>query len=201
MSTFSEKLAAAKAAPRPVSDLQILLAGDIVAERDRLQVIIDTPVTDARLAAASPQEQAKIDLEKLYERAGDALITLRFIQLPGTAWAAITSKCPPRPGVPVDEQYGYNFDTATMAAARFIDEDGRHYGVRIEDDVEVPFTVERTKDNPNGVDEWSDLIETLTGHDLRKLRNTVWGLNEYLPQIQLEAMGKAFGATGNSAKG
>lgn len=190
MSSFAEKLAAAKAAPRPTADVRVLLASDLVAERDRLQAVIDSPVVDERFGAATPQDEAAAALEKLIETAGEAVVTLRFTQLRGTDWAELTSKCPPRPGVPVDERYAYNFDMVTLAAARFVDKDGRHYGHRVEDGELVELAPE----------DWADLIDdALNPHDLRNVRNTVWGLNEYLPQMQLEAMGKAFGATGSSA--
>lgn len=195
MSTFAEKLAAAKAAPRPTSDVQVLLAADLVAERDRLQAIIDAPVEDERLGAATAQDDAQAALDALLLTAGDAVITLRFTQLRGTDWAALTSEFPPRSGVAVDKMYAYNFDAVTLAAARFVDADGRVYGHRLEDGVEVPLVVKPE------TDEWADLFDALSGHDLRNVRNTIWGLNEYLPQMQMEALGKAFGTTRSSGNG
>ena len=190
MSTFAEKLAAKKAAARPTADVQILLAADLSAERDRLQEIIDAPELDTRLASESPSDAARKDLDALMESAGESLITLRFTQLRGSDWSALTSQHPPRPFVPIDENYGYNFDAATTHAARFVDASERHYGARIEDGAEVPLSSE----------EWTDLFDAISGHEANAIRNTVWGLNEYLPKLQLEAMGKAFGATARSAK-
>ena len=202
MSTFAEKLAAKKAAARPTADVQILLAADLEAERDRLQEIIDAPELDTRLASESPADAARKAMDVLMESAGDSVITLRFTQLRGSDWSALTSQHPPRPLVPIDEKYGYNFDAAATHAARFVDKAGRHYGVRIEDGEEVPLVVTQA-DRENlipGVDEWADLFDEISGHEAAAIRNTVWGLNEYLPEIQLEAMGKAFGATARSEK-
>ena len=202
MSTFAEKLAAKKAAARPTADVQILLAAELAAERDRLQEIIDAPELDTRLASESPADVARKELDELMGSAGESLITLRFTQLHGSDWSALTSQHPPRPLIPIDESYGYNFDAAATHAARFVDKAGRHYGVRVEDGEEVPLVVAEA-DRENlipAVDEWADLFDAISGHEASAIRNTVWGLNEYLPKMQLEAMGKAFGATARSAK-
>ena len=136
------------------------------------------------------------------ESAGESLITLRFTQLHGSDWSALTSQHPPRPLVPIDEDCGYNFDTAATHAARFVDKAGRHYGVRIEDGEEVPFVVtEADRENLTpAINEWDELLYEISGHEAAAIRNTVWGLNEYLPKMQLQAMGKAFGATARSEK-
>lgn len=197
MSTFAEKLAAGKAASRPTADVTVLLDADLVAERDRLQAVIGT----AKAAKDPAKLAARKELEDLLEHAGDSLVTLRFTQLPGHEWSSITSKCPPRPFVPVDTEYGYNFDDATIAAARFVDGSGSAYGARLEDGKEVALVVEpKTADNANPTDEWADLLSILSGHEVRNIRNTVWGLNEYLPKLRIEQMGKAFGATARSGK-
>lgn len=202
MSTFAEKLAAKKAAPRITADVKILLAADLEAERDRLQGIIDTPNSDQRLASKSPADAARKALEKLLANAGDSIVTLRFTQLHGSDWSALTSQHPPRPLVPIDEHYGYNFDAATTHAARFVDKAGRHYGARVEDGEEVPLVVIEAdpKNRILGVNELDELLYEISGHEAAAIRNTVWGLNEYLPKMQLEAMGKAFGATARSEK-
>jgi hypothetical protein len=189
MSTFAEKLAA-KAAARPTIDVPILLAAELVAEKERLEAIIEAGDSDPRLGAVSPVVEAQAALDALEASAGDSLITLRFTQLPGFEWAAITSKLPPRPGVPIDESIGYNYDKATIHAAGFADAAGRAYGVRLEDDAELPLSA----------DEWSALFDALSGYEVSQIRNAVWGLNEYLPKQQVTAMGKLFGATARSEK-
>ncbi|MET0888384.1 MAG: hypothetical protein ABWX92_18260 [Mycetocola sp.] len=189
MSSFDEKVAA-RAAARPTADVRVLLAADLVAERDRLQAIIDAPDSDPRLGVVSPADEARAALQELEDAAGDAVVTLRFTQLPGEKWTALTSLYPPRPNVAVDENYGYNFDTVTLAAARFVDPAGRVYGVRLEDGEEFPLSDAQ----------WDALVDALSGHEVSAIRNTVWGLNEYMPEMQLKAMGKAYGATARSKK-
>lgn len=199
MSTFEEKLAAKKAA-RPTAETKVLLAADLASEHERLTAIIEAADPDPRMGMESPAERAQVELDELEATAGDSIVTFRFTQLPGDQWAALTSKHPPRPNVPVDTNYGYNFDTATIAAARYVDPDGRHYGVRIEDGEEVHMVVTPATDTTPAVDQWADLFSSASGHEVAAIRNTVWGLNEYLPKMQLEAMGKAFGATARSEK-
>ena len=189
MSTFAEKLAA-KAAARPTIDVQILLAAELVAEKQRLEAIIEAGDSDPRLGSVSPVDEAQKALDELEASAGDALITLRFTQLPGEEWASLTSKLPPRPGVAIDESIGYNYDKATISAAKFQDASGRAYGVRLEGDVEEVVTP----------DEWVALFDALSGYEVTQIRNAVWGLNEYLPKKQVEAMGKLLGAVARSEK-
>jgi len=200
MSTFEEKLAAKKAAKRPTADVQVLLAEDLSNERKRLKEIIEAPNPDPRLTGSSPADDAQKELDELEASAGDSIITLRFTQLRGSDWSALTSQHPPRPYVPIDEDCGYNFDAVAAHAARFVDKSGRHYAVRIENGEEFPlkYVAAKPSENIAGVNEWEDLFEALTGHEVTSIRNTIWGLNEYMPKIQLAAMGKAFGAKARS---
>ena len=199
MSTFAEKLAAKKAA-RPTGEVSVLLAADLAAERDRLLAIIEAPDPDPRLGSIPPAVAAREQLDVLEASAGESIITFRFTQLPGNQWAALTSMHPPRINVPIDESYGYNFDAATVAAARYVDAKGNRYGVRLEDGEEIPLLVTPASAGVKAVDEWDDLFDACSGHEVARIRNTIWGLNEYLPKVQLEAMGKAFGATARSTK-
>lgn len=189
MSTFAEKLAA-KAAARPTIDVPILLAAELVAEKARLEAIIEAGDSDPRLGAVSQAVEAQAALDELEANAGDSLITLRFTQLPGEEWASITSKLPPRPGVPIDESIGYNYDKATIHAAKFTNVAGKAFGVRLEGETEVAISE----------DEWVALFDALSGYEVTQIRNAVWGLNEYLPKQQVAAMGKLFGATARSEK-
>jgi hypothetical protein len=189
MSTFAEKLAA-KAAARPTLDVPILLAAELVAEKERLEAIIAAGDSDPRLGAVSPVVDAQAELDKLEEAAGDSLITLRFTQMPGEKWTELTSKLPVRPNVPIDESVGYNYDAAAIHAVQFVDGAGKPYGVRIEYGAEVPLDAS----------EWVALFDALSGYEVAQIRNAVWGLNEYLPKQQVAAMGKLFGATARSAK-
>lgn len=189
MSTFAEKLAAKKAAPESTAEVQLLFADELAAERDRLQTVIDTPSTDDRLGVVSDSERAQEALRELMATAGDALETIRFIRLPGNKWAEITSAHPPRPGVAIDHVRQYNFDAAPLAAAQYVDEaTGKAYAGRVEGDELVPISAE----------EWADILSTSSGFEVQQIRDTVWGLNEYLPEMTIAALGKAFGATPRS---
>lgn len=180
MSTFAEKLAAARAA-RPSKDVQVILDGEISQERERLLAELKTADTEQRLASMSPAEDIEERLQALTEAAQDALITLRFTRLPGREWAALTSKHPVRPDVPIDRHYGYNYDAVSEAAAA-------ESGVRAEGDEEIPLTSE----------EWAELFDVLSGADIEDIRDAVWALNEWEPNQRLQALVKASGAATRS---
>lgn len=189
MSTFAEKLAAAKES-RPTVDVSILLIAELVAEKERLEAIIADDDGDARLGLKSAADEAREALAALEASAGEGMIVLRFTQLPGHRWAEITGNNLPRVGNLVDESHGYNYDAVTDEAAAFVDTVGKAYGVRLEGDDEVPLSVE----------EWAELRDAVSGHEVSSIRNAIWGLNVYLPKRKLEALGKAFGAAARSAK-
>lgn len=189
MSTFAEKLAAAKKS-RPYVDVPVLLVAELIEEKERLEAIIEADDGDARLSGKSPADEARAALEELNERAGEGMITFRLTQLPGDAWADITSKHLPRVGNKVDESHGYNFDAVTDEAAAFVDKSGKAYGVRLEGDDEVTMSA----------DDWAELRDAVSGHEVSNIRNTVWGLNVFLPKRKLEQAGKALGAAARSAK-
>lgn len=189
MSTFTEKMAAARAA-RPTVDVPVLLIAELVAEKARLEAIIAADDGDERLGAKSPADEAREALDELQERAGEGMIVLRFTQLPGDAWAEIASRHLPRTDNLVDQSHGFNFDAATDEAATYVDEAGRSYGARLEGDEEVPLTA----------DEYRELRTSVSGHEVTEIRNGVWGLNVFLPKKKLETLGKAFGAAARSEK-
>jgi hypothetical protein len=49
------------------------------------------------------------------------LVTFRFTQLPGQAWAEIGARNPARPDVQIDRVYGYNYHEVAKAAATYRD--------------------------------------------------------------------------------
>lgn len=191
MSTFGEKLAAAREA-RPTKDVQIILDGELSKERERLLAEIDSADDEQRLGVKSSKDELKDRLVKLQEMAQDSLVTLRFTRLPGRDWAALTSRHPVRPDVPIDRHYGYNYDAVCEEAAALS-------GVRIEDDVEVPMIVEaKTTSNPNPTNEWAELFDVLSGSEIASIRDAVWALNEWEPQQRIEALVKGSGAATRS---
>lgn len=189
MTTFAEKLAAKKAAPESTADVQLLFADGLAAKRDELQAVIDAPAEDERLGVVSNADNAREALRELMATAGDALETIRFIRLPGGKWSEITSAHPPRPGAAIDHVRQYNFDAVPIAAAQYVDEEtGKAYAGRVDGDEVVPISAE----------EWADILSTASGFEIKQIRDTVWGLNEYLPEVTIGALGKAFGATARS---
>ena len=111
--------------------------------------------------------------------------TFRFVQLPGQDWAEIIARHPPRPDVPIDRRYGYNYHGAAKQAA----EANGAVVVREpaeEENAEDVETLERL--DP---EQWHDLWTTLSGHEVEKIASAVWDLNEYGPQQKLDAAGKA----------
>jgi hypothetical protein len=88
----------------------------------------------------------------------------------------------------LDTHYGYNYDLACEAAARFRDPSGVAYGFRIEGGKPAEITD----------DEWNDLFEVLPGSEIGKIRDAVWLLNEYEPSERLAALVKGSGAASRS---
>ena len=185
---FKERLAAARAA-RPYKDVQVVLDGVISAERERLEQELETVDDgDGRLGATSKADEIQAQLDELAEQSADALLTLRLTRLPGRDWSTLTSKCPVRPDVPIDRHYGYNYDAACEAAARYRDPAGVVYAHRLEDGEPVEISD----------DEWADLFDVLSGSDIGKIRDAVWALNEYDPEQRLNALVKGSGAASRS---
>ena len=128
---------------------------------------------------------------------GTALVTLKVRAVPTTTWTEITAKHPPRVGVPLDMNYGYNWHASS-------DEAALQSVVRVEDGKDVPFERTDAVEASEGVeavpavDEWAELLEVISAPDLTAIRNVVWELNEYAPGLRTQALKKA--STVNSRK-
>lgn len=196
MSSFDERLAAAKAKPRPHADVTVCLDQDAADERDRLVEALGEATAkdeaDKRLAGPSDVNARPIQeaLDALQATMRDSLVTLRFVQLHGYDWAELTTKHPARRGVELDMAYGYNLDAVVRAAAKFEDpkRPGKRYALRLEGDDWVALTDKQI----------DDLWETLTGSEVSNIRDAVWGLNDFLPNQRIEALVKGFGAATRS---
>lgn len=188
MTTFGERLAAAREA-RPTRDVQVILDGEIAAEKERLEEELGNADTgDDRLGVASPSQKIQGRLDELTAESADSIVVIRLTRLPGRDWSNLTSKCPPRHDVPIDTHYGYNYDAVCEASARYRDPKGVAYGHRLEGGEPVEITDE----------EWDDLFSVLAGNDIGKIRDAVWTLNEYEPAQRLAALVKASGAATRS---
>lgn len=185
---FKEQLAAARAA-RPTKDVVVVLDGAVSAERERLErELAAVDHGDIRMGVESPADEIQRQLDELAEQSSDSLLTIRLTRLPGRDWSNLTSKCPVRVDVPIDRHYGYNYDAACEAAARYRDPSGVTYGARLEDGEPVDISD----------DEWADLFDVLSGSDIGKIRDAVWELNEYEPEQRLNALVKGSGAASRS---
>lgn len=197
MVSFSERLAARKNA-RPFKDVVVLFDEHLVAEKERLDAELARVARDQRLTSKSPADEIQEQIDALYKD-DDGLITFRFRRIPGNVWASLTSRHPARLDSPVDRRYGYNFDAVCAEAAEYVDADGAHYGVRVEGGEEVPLVVERkSPQNPNPTNEWDDLFDALSGHEVETIRDAIWELNEYQPQARISDRLKASGAATRS---
>lgn len=100
--------------------------------------------------------------------------TLRFRRMNGMDWSAESDKHPIRPGVLIDMRYGYNLRALVKAVAP-------KTGVLVEDDVEREIDEEQ----------WKSLFKALDGASTQRVCDTVWALNEYGPQQEIDAAKKA----------
>lgn len=140
------------------------------------------------LAAAKTAEVPHIDVTVLVN---GKPYELRFRQMEGPAWAAETDRHPSRPGVLVDQKYGYNIRSLTLGAAP-------KCGVLLEGDAETALRVD-APGLENRVDEWADLLTTLSGHDFQRVTDAIWSLNEYLPEQAVDAARKARASSANTS--
>jgi len=110
----------------------------------------------------------------------------RFVQMDGAEWAAEADKHPARPGVGIDERYGYNLRSLIKGAAPLC-------GFRLVDGVPVALRVDPIVKGSKAarVDEWASVWKAISGHDFQRVTDAIWSLNEYLPQKAVEAAKKA----------
>jgi len=201
--SFSDKLAAAKAAPRKHEDVDVLLDGDLAEMRADLQASLDDVKRrsdgDQRLAGGADPEAADLQdkLDALIAESRDSIVTLRFFRLPGEAWANIQSHCPARLGVPMESDptfgYGYNMQQAAKLAAAYTDQQGQIFAGRVEGDEVLPLRyVAPTKDNA-GINEWDDLFSVISGAEQSRIESAVYSLNVAEPATNLLALKKKLG--------
>ena len=201
MSTFAEKLAAKKAAPRVTADVKILLAADLEAERDPCKESLTSPITtngwlpSLRLMLRVKRWRScwlplviRLSLSglrsfmvRIGRRSHRSIRRARSSPLMNSTGITLMRQRLMLPGLLI--RPGAIMGLGLRTAKRF-----RWWSLR------------RIENGTPGVNEWNDLLEAISGHEVAAIRNTVWGLNEYLPKMQLEAMGKAFGATARSEK-
>ena len=134
------------------------------------------------LAAAKAAERERS--EPVDVLVGDQIVTVRFTRAAPTEWARVTSQNPATSGSLIAVTYGYDIH-------RVVPEIAALTGVVVEDGEEVRLTVEKkSKDNPEPVNEWADLLSVLDGHSFGLIADAVWGLNEWGPQVRLAELKK-----------
>ena len=186
MTTFAERLAAAKAAPKPTRDVEIILdagLGQLIDELAAELIEVRTEeAADERLSKSFKKTeavQAKLDAAKAEAR--DSLVTLRFTQLPAAQWADIKSQCPVRLDSDIDRHYGFNADKAGVLASPL-------GGVRLERDGDT------VSEEPLSDDEWRDVFASITGHELSLIADAHFELNEYGPANRVADLKKGSAA-------
>ena len=181
MPTIGELLKAKKSAPVPFEDVDVLWDTNISDEIDRLEGEIESREADQRLTSDNGVSELRDQIKALRESA-DIVLTFRFRRMDGYEYAALCAKYPPRLDVSADlGAGGYNIDEVARAAAKAS-------GVRVLDG----------KEEPVAADEWDDLFNALSGHDVKQIRDTIWSLNEYGPAQQLALAKKALSASTRS---
>lgn len=185
MGSVSEKLAKAKAAPRPFLDVSVALTDTLSEGREALRASLVEAKKSRAKDHAEKVAKVEAELEALLIAEAESLLTLRFRKLPGDVWADLTAQCPLRLNSPIDRRYGYNILAVVKLAAPLS-------GVSLEGDAEVPLIVEdKSDDNPEPVNEWADLFSELSGHEVSRIVDTVYRLNEYDPAERVDRLKKA----------
>lgn len=175
MSNFSDLLAAAKDAAKPVREVVVSLDAGLSAQREVLQekIVRAEAEKDDRLGLKSVVDELKEQLETLNGEATDSLVTLRFERVSGADWAELTARCPVRIDAAIDRQYGYNMHAACKLAAPIS-------GVIVDGDQTQTLTVE----------EWSDLFNTISGFEFSRIVDAIYELNEYEPAKRVNELKK-----------
>lgn len=193
MTSFTNKLAAAKAAPPRYLDVMVSLDKDssekVEALTDELAAAKES--NDDRLGAPTAASVVQEKIDAILAEQVDSLVTLRFTRLPGDEWAAITRLCPPNPKSLLDTHYRYSMDDACKLAAQYRDDSGKAYGHVVEGDQLTELTVNPvTKADPNPLNEWEDIFSLMSGPEFTAVVDTIYGLNVHGPTSRLNELVK-----------
>jgi hypothetical protein len=172
LTAFDDLLARAAAAPRPSRDVDVNLDPTVSERIAELEAELEL-ITDPRLGDARPGKIHE-QIDHLRVESADALVTLRFTQLPGQDWSELTARSPMRVDVAIDRTYGYNYHEVCKAAAV-------KAGVRVVGDGTEPLTGEQ----------WTSLWTVLSGHEFERICSVIWELNEWEPQQRIDSAKKA----------
>lgn len=126
------------------------------------------------LKKAQEKRLEKTDHADVEVELGGDVVTFRFRRMDGLDWVGLTAKCPPRPDVPVDVQFGYNVHAAAQLAAP-------KSGVVVEGDNEAALDGEQ----------WAEVWPVLSGPGFHDIADAIFTLNQWTPQGRVEAIKKA----------
>lgn len=108
---------------------------------------------------------------------------LKFYRADGDAWAECVARHPARLDSQIDVRFGYNFNAVVLdigATTARILEDG--------EEAEIPEDV------------WESFVRSLSGHEVGKIADSVWALNEWDPIQEIERAKKASASRGSRRK-
>jgi hypothetical protein len=118
-------------------------------------------------------KSAEVPHQDVQVMVGGTSYTLRFRQMNAFEWASEVDRHPARGDtIDFDVSYGFNIRTLTQAVAP-------RTGVLVEGDVEKPLVQDET------TDEWSELLDAISGHDFQAISDAVFYLNYMAPQRAL----------------
>jgi len=180
MASFDEQLAAAKAAPRSSLAIEVSLDAEVSAELEgmdkEIERLIAEGAIDRRLSGENPAiQKARDGRKKTAEAAAAKLTMLKFYRVPGLEWSTLAAQNPARPGVNIDEKYGYNFHAVVEAVLPSC-------GRRIDGDSEVAMASEQ----------WADIMSVLSGYDAGRVVDVIFYLNEWEPSQAVDRIKKGF---------
>ena len=193
MTSLSDKIAAAKSAPREFLDITVSLNKDLSESLEALtsELAEAKKAKDDRHGAPTAASTVQAKIDAVMAEAVDTLVTMRFTLLPGDKWRELTQQCPPNPELILDRHLGYSVAETCKLAAKYVDRDGRVYGHVVNgDDLEVPTVHKVTKSNPTPTDEWQDMFSLMSGPEFTAIVDTVYALNVDAPVKRLAELKK-----------
>ena len=193
MTTLSDKIAAAKSAPRPSIDVTVSLNKDLSEAVEALASELEAAKksNDDRLGAptAASVLQGKIDALLLEDV--DTLVTMRFTRLPGDVWARLGRESLPDATNLLDRELRYNLIEVCKKAAQYVADDGTAYGHVVDgEDVTAPTVHRATDTNPAPTNEWLEMFALMSGPEFTAIVDALYMLNAWGPVKRVNELKK-----------
>jgi hypothetical protein len=175
MTTFKQKKARAKKAPRPSTIVTVTFDFGLAAEREALMAEITEAAKDAR-AGFDPTAGAQEKLNTLNESESDSLIRVKLYRTDSRVWAKLAA--------------ANGYDLIPTAIAATIGDGERHGDGRI---IDGKDELEQTPE------EWDEFFSLLAPSDFTSITVGSAALNEREPQNRVERLKKlSAGLTGSN---